>query len=511
MAAAGLIIRVSNLLIRVPLTRLMDGEGLGLYQMALPAFHALFHVASGGVPVAVQNMVAESFARGRRRVADQVFRLAMLYTLLAGGLGTLLLLAGAPWIAAGLGESRVKWSLMALAPSVILFALDAVYRNYLQGRNLMSPSAAASVAEQAAKVVVTLAAASLLIVRGKEFAAAGAALGITAGAVASLLFIAGYTRWVRREDDPDPGPAEPTGRLVRRMAALAWPVTLGGITIPLLSLVDVSIVRRGFQRAFADHGLATAAYGAYAGIASQVVWFPQVLTNALANALVPVLAAAKARGDGEMVRERVLLGLKATGLICLPAAVGLALLADPVARLFGEPAAATPLRYMAPVAFFGPLFWMMTVQLQALGRTGLPMRNFGLAMAAKLVLDALTAPLPGMDVRGVALASDMMFLIGVYLNARALEQELEERLPWALLLRGPLISALLMGGLLFGLATGGLLPSASWASLSAAAGVAPVVYGLLLVATRAVSWADLRAIGGSWGERLEHWLHNLWR
>lgn len=511
LAAAGLIIKVSNLLIRVPLTRMMDAEGLGMYQMALPAFTALYHLAAGGVPVAVQNMVAAAFARGRRQVAEQVFRLGLGYTLLAGGLGTVLLLTGAPWIAASLGEARVRWALMAVAPAVILFAMDSVYRNYLQGRKLMSPSATASVLEQATKVIVTMGAASWLMARGREFAAAGAALGITAGAVISLAYMAGYARLVRQEDDDDPGPPEPTGRLARRMAALAWPVTVGSIAVPLLNLVDVGIVQRGFQKAFAAQGTATAMYGAYSGIAAQVVWFPQVLTGALANALVPVLAAARARGDREAVRERVLLGLRATGLICLPAAVGLALLADPVARLFGEPAAATPLRCMAPVAYLGPLFWMMTAQLQALGRTGLPMRNFGIAMGLKLVLDALLAPLPGIDVRGVALATVCMFLAGSYLNALALERELEEPLPWALLLRGPLVSSLLMGALLFGLATGGFLPSATWASLSASLAVAPAAYGLLLVVTRAVSWDDLREIGGPWGARLEQWFHTLWR
>ncbi|HEY8346181.1 MAG TPA: polysaccharide biosynthesis protein [Symbiobacteriaceae bacterium] len=510
LAVAGLIIKISNLLVRVPLAHLVGSEGLGMYQMALPAFFAFFHVASGGVPVAVQNLVAEAFARDRPRMAQQVFRLAFVYTLLAGGLGSAALLAGAPRIARMLGEPRVQWSLMALSPAVILFALDSLYRNYLQGRNLMTPSATGSVLEQAAKVVVTMGASSLLMRWGKEFGAAGAALGITAGAVLSLLYVAAYTHWMSRRDPADDRPGESAAVLARRMAVMAWPVTLGSIAVPLLNLVDVGIVQRGFQKAFADQSLATAMYGAYSGIALQVVWFPQVLTNALGNALAPVLAAARARNDRALVRERIVLGIRATGLICLPAAVGLALLADPVARVFGEPGAAVPLRFLAPVAYLGPLFWMMTAQLQALGQTGIPMRNFGLSMGAKLLLDALAAPVPGFAVEGVALATVAMFLTGCWLNARALARQLDEPLPWALLLEGPLISSLLMGAVLFGLATAGLMPSATWASLSTALAVAPVAYGVLLVITRAVTWADLREMGGPWGTRLERWFHSFW-
>ena len=47
LAVAGLVIKVSNLLVRIPLTRLIDSEGLGIYQIALPAFFALFHIAAG--------------------------------------------------------------------------------------------------------------------------------------------------------------------------------------------------------------------------------------------------------------------------------------------------------------------------------------------------------------------------------------------------------------------------------------------------------------------------------
>lgn len=510
LAVAGLIIKISNLLVRVPLTHLMDSEGLGIYQMALPAFYALYHLAAGGVPVAVQNLVAEAFARGRRTMAEQVFRMALAYTALAGGLASLALMLGSHWMAQILGEGRVRWPLVALSPAVLLFALDSIYRNYLQGRKLMSPSATASVLEQGTKVVVTLVAAYLLIAHGKEYAAAGAALGITGGAVISLLYMVAYYHRIRTEDEPDFGRPEPRGRLARRMLTLAWPVTLGSVTMPLLNLTDVGIVQRGFQKAFADQSLATAMYGAYSGIALQVIWFPQVLTGALGNALVPVLAAARARGDREAVRERILLGLRATGLICLPVAICLSILADPVARLFGEREAAVPLLYLAPVAYLGPLFWLMTAQLQALGRTGLPMRNFAIGMAVKMVLDALLAPIRGIDVRGVAAASVVMFLTGCYLNARALEEELEEPLPWAMLLQGPLTAAVLMGGLLFGLALGGLLPSATWASLALALTVAPAFYLLLLVVTRALTWDDLREMGGPWGTRFEQWFHNFW-
>jgi stage V sporulation protein B len=505
LAVAGLIIKVSNLLVRVPLTRLMTAEGLGIYQMALPAFYALFHIAAGGVPVAVQNLVTEYTTKGRRPVAEQVMRMALAYAVLAGGGATLFLMAAAPVLARLIGEPRAAWSLMAVAPAVLLFAADGIYRNYLQGRKLMTPSATASVLEQGVKVAVTVAAAYALMPRGKAMAAAGAALGITAGALVSLLYMMHVYQRMRREDMPVAARPESRTVLARRMLRLAWPVTVGSVSMPLLSLLDVGIVQRGFLRAGYTQSEATALYGAYAGIAVQVTWFPFVLTNAFANALMPLLSSARARGDDEAVYHRVVWGLKATALICLPVALGIAVLARPIALLFGDAAAALPLTFMAPVAILGPLAWLMIMQLQSLGQTAKPTRNYVIAMLIKLGLDVLLAPIRGIDVRGVAVASVILFLVLCGLNARTLEQEVKAPLPWLPLFQGPLLAAAGMGLGLVGLGRLGVLPAASWLLLAVVALVGPVFYLTGLILTRSLTWREVREWSGPLGQRLERW------
>lgn len=516
LALAGLIIKISNLLIRLPLTRLIGSEGLGIYQMALPAFNALFHLAAGGVPVAVQNLVAEQMERRRRAAADRALRLALTYAWLAGGAATCLLLAGAPILARLLGDYRAYQPLVAIAPAVLILAVDSVYRSYLQGRKMMTPSATASVLEQATKLVVTLGAAWLLLPMGREYGAAGAALGITAGAAASLVYIYRAVRRVRAEDAADPAEdVRPTGLvrsvgLGRRMLRLAWPVTLGSITMPLLNVLDVGVVQTGFRKAGYALAEATALYGAYAGIAVQVVWFPFVLTNALANATVPTLTAAQARGDMAAVHARVVMGLRTAALICLPVAMGVMVLSAPIVALFGEPQAAVPLRYLGPVALLGPLAWMTVAQLQALGVTGVPMRNLTLGMMVKLGLDALLAPIRGVDVKGVALASVTMFLVATWLNSRALERVLPEPIPWGRILAGPLAASLVMGGGLAALAYAAWEGAGPNQALMVAMLLAPLLYGGTLVATRSLTRTELLALAGPLAPRLERLLSLIW-
>lgn len=510
LALAGLIIKVSNLLVRLPLTRLIGSEGLGIYQMALPAFNALLHIAAGGVPVAVQNLVAEHTEKRQRPVADRVLSMALLYALVAGGAATCALLIGAPLLASLLGDPRAGQPLVAVAPAVLLFALDSVYRNYLQGRKIITPSATASILEQGTKVLVTLGAAWMLLPMGKAYAAAGAALGITGGALVSLAYMLWIVRRVRAEDGDEPTRLPLPRGLGRRMLKLAWPVTIGSITLPLLNVIDVGIVQRGFLKAGYPLAEATALYGAYSGIAVQVVWFPFVLTNALANATVPTLTAAQARGDMEAVRDRVLMGLRTASLICLPIAMGAMILSMPIVQLFGEPQAAAPLRFMGPVALLGPLCWMTVAQLQALGETAAPMRNLGIAMGIKLVLDALLAPIRGIDVQGVAIASVVMFLLCVWLNSRTLARMLDQPIPWGRLLIGPLAASLVMGGGVAGLTLATWNGVPRWEAILIALVAAPFLYLGTLVATRALTRTELLALAGPLAPRLERWLTVIW-
>lgn len=523
LALAGLLIKIGNLLVRLPLTRLVGSEGLGIYQMALPAYNALLHLAVGGVPVAVQNLVAEYNERGRRDVMHRVLRLALTYGLLAGGAAACLLLVGAPFLARALGDARAYWPLVALAPAVILNGLDSVLRHYMQGQKRMTPSAVASVVEQGTKIAVSMGAAILLLPLGLEYAAAGAALGITVGALASVLFMLWRVRREQAEEEPDLDEAPPAASkaaskaarpvprgLGMRMLRLAWPVTLGSVTMPLLNVLDVSIVQRGFLKAGYPPAEATALYGAFAGIAVQVVWFPFVLTNAVANATVPTLTAAQARGDMQAVRQRVVLGLRTASLICLPVAIGAMVLAAPIALLFGEPLAADPLRHLGPVALLGPLTWMTVAQLQALGETGVPMRNLTLAMGLKLALDGMLAPIRGIDVNGVATASVIMFFTALWFNALALERLLGEPVPWGRILMGPMVASLVMGLGLVGLVAALWSPAGRMEALAAAAVAAPLLYGGTLIATRSITRTELLAMAGPFAPRLERWMAILW-
>jgi len=293
------------------------------------------------------------------------------------------------------------------------------------------------------------------------------------------------------------------------MWRLAWPVTLGAMVLPLLNFLDVALIQRGLQHAGFSRGEATHLYGQLSGVVYTLVTMPNVLALGLAGALMPKVTAAWAAGRPDLAARRCFLGLRATALVGLPAAVLFMVLAGPATQVFGVPEAAPLLVAAAPISLLSPLMLVVAGALQGLGRTGEPVRHLTAATVAKVVADGLVTRLPGVGIRGVVATSVLLHLLVLLANLRALERLLEHRVPWSRVLAAPLPAAVATGALLAGMVAVGWTLSGPWGALATALVVAPPVYLGLLIAGRALTWAELRELARPLAARLErlvpHW------
>ena len=73
---AGLLVKVIGSVNRILLSRLLGGEGIGLYQMAYPVYLLLLSISAAGIPVAISIIVAEYLAQRDYANVRQVFRVA---------------------------------------------------------------------------------------------------------------------------------------------------------------------------------------------------------------------------------------------------------------------------------------------------------------------------------------------------------------------------------------------------------------------------------------------------
>ena len=203
----------------------------------------------------------------------------------------------------------------------------------------MWPTAISEVVEQVIRVATVLTAAWILIPRGVEYAAAGAAFGTCTGGCASLLFLLLVLMFIKRREvqtDRQPLQLGEKIKILKKLILYAFPISAGSLVLPLAQVIDTVIIPQRLQAVGMTMQEATSQFGQLSGMAGTVVFLPAVFTVSIAMSLVPHLASY--RTNRTEINQRINSALRITIIICLPAAAGLMMLAAPIMDLlFDDP------------------------------------------------------------------------------------------------------------------------------------------------------------------------------
>lgn len=163
LTVAGVVVKVIGSLNWIFVSRILGGEGIGLYQMAFPIYFFALSVSTAGVPVAISIITAEKVALKDIFGAKRIFKISMSLMFVTGLIFTALTYFGAQWLIDWqfIRDPRAYWSVVALAPAIFFVTLLASSRGYLQGWQRMTPTAVSQIVEQIFRVVTMILFASL--------------------------------------------------------------------------------------------------------------------------------------------------------------------------------------------------------------------------------------------------------------------------------------------------------------------------------------------------------------
>lgn len=420
LAAAGMVVKVIGSLNWIFLSRVLGGEGIGLYQLAFPIYLLALSVSSAGIPVAISIMTAEKAAQGDYTGAKRVFKLSLTVLTITGLVFSLALFFGADWLISHrfIRDPRAYYSLIALAPAIFFVTILSSFRGYLQGWQIMTPTAVSQILEQLFRVGAMLFFASLLLPRGLEYAAGGASLGAGFGSVAALTVLIYYYLRLRRKLEKKTDHKNQTDQqvssyeIIGRIIKLALPVSLSSIMLPVVANLDLFIVPARLETAGYTVEQATELFGYLTGMAVPLVNLFTILTASLATSLVPAISEAYSLGDRARTYQRTAAAMRLTNLVTIPGAVILWLLAEPIASLiYHAPLAGPSISVLATGIFFLGIHQVSTGILQGMGRTSIPVVNMGIAAVVKVILNWTLTAVPELGIKGAAWAT--VFDIGV--------------------------------------------------------------------------------------------------
>ena len=421
---AGLMVKVIGSVNRILLSRLLGGEGIGLYQIAYPIYLLIIAISAAGVPTAISIMVAKLVAEKDYKGAKRIFKVSGFLMFIAGSLFAVILYYLANFlIAAGvIRDPRAYYALMALIPAVFFATLLASFRGYFQGFQNMTPPAVSQILEQLVRVTVMLALAYYFMPRGLEYAAAGAAFGAVPGSITGIIVLSFFfykhkEMWQLPADACTSETKTSVWSIAVDLLVLAIPVSCANLMLPVVTGIDMLIVPERLEVAGFTVKEATTAFGYLAGMALPLVTMSTIPTTSIAAAIVPAISEAKTLGNTEEINSKCGLGLRLGTIITLPAAMGIWALALPISQLlYGTTKAAAVIAQMSPSIFFFGIQQVTTGILQGLGFTYMPMINMLISVVIKGVcLWHLTA-IPAYNILGAAWASDLNFLVAALLN-----------------------------------------------------------------------------------------------
>ena len=426
---ANAVAKILGAVFKIPLTYILEEEGMAVYNTAFSVYVMMLSLATGGFPFALTKLLAEYTALGR----DDRIRPAV------GGVGAVLFVLGlaaslamyafAPQLAMSMREPNAAGAIRAVSASVVLVALGAVIKSSNEARGDLLPTAFSQVTEAALKLFCGFYLATRLVHISVYSAAEGAILGVTAGEAfaTSLLFIVWRIR-VRRL---------PKSRLTRSelksICSVAVPLMITGCMTGLLGMAEVSVIRgalsaitfssesaEGFLLRYSSYtdvfdslpqllcltpDGARKLYGAYSGYAQTVFNLPVGIIGTISAAATPMLASALTRRDKAALLRAANRVLGLIFMLAVPAsAVCFFFSNELLTLLFGNSFSAAMLSSLAPSMVFLCAGNMMIAALHLSGKILEPFCAVSVGLILKIILSAVMIRIPEINILGAGLA-----------------------------------------------------------------------------------------------------------
>ncbi len=519
-----ILVKILGAVYKIPLGNILGDDGFNHFDVTYKIYNFFLTIATAGLPVAMSRLISEADSLDRDRQVYRVFQVGTMTFLVLGAIGTGIMMLFPAEIGAYMGDVQTARSIFIMAPSVLLVCVTAAYRGYAQGHADMIPTTVSQVIETAVKVAVGLGCAGYLYKAGYsvEICVAGAILGTTVSSLAAMVYmIVKVHRKYQVKPSPEAKDNPPShGRVLSNLLRIGIPITFSTSIMSVIQLLDAAITLNRLQSAAGFTDEATFVLNGVYAKAMTVYNVPSAFVVPFLSSIVPAVAAARMKQGPEEAANIAESSLRMCTLVCLPMAVGMAVLAEPCMRVLYPGAAgqgALLLFELGITCYFMTMSLMTNSILPAHGNERLPLISILLGGTAKVIVTYVLVGKPGINVYGAPLGTLSCYVVMLGANLFFMARHMARPMNIGRIIGRSGLSALVMGigawavwSLLHGL-MGGVTATVAGRELNillpflAAVGAGVVIYCVLAIALRAITLEDMKLFPK--GEKLAAKLH----
>ena len=461
LAMATAIVKVIGALYKIPLNAIIGEKGFGYFNTAYEIYNVLLMISTAGLPVAMSRMISQSSSLGHYNQVRRIYATARGIFLGLGIVGTLLMTVFCRQLAVFQNQPDAWAAIGCLGPCVLLICIMSTFRGFFQGQSNMLPTSVSQVLEAVVKLIVGMVAALAIIkaTNSIPLAAGGAILGVTASCLVSSFYL--FSRFRKSykllpvTDEPVSGYKE----TAKGLLIIAIPITLGSAGLQLLTMLETKIymgqlLSHGWTQSEAD-----TMRGIY-GMTQTIFNMPCAFITPITISIIPAITSQITLKNFTEARATEESAARITGLISMPCAFGLALLAEPVTALLGGYTgdnlilSGKLMAILGVCVAFTAVVLMTTAIMQAHGHVNRPVINMLIGGVLKLAAIYILTGNKSIGIVGTPVGTLICYVAIAALNLFSIRTLLQD--PPAIIrnLLRSFLSALIMGVFVVGASVG---------------------------------------------------------
>ncbi len=460
LAMATAIVKIIGAFYKIPLNAIIGEKGFGYFNTAYEIYNVLLMISTAGLPVAMSRMISQASSLKHYNQVRRVYGTARGIFLGLGITGTLLMTLFCRQLAAFQNQPDAWAAIGFLGPCVLLICVMSTFRGFFQGQSNMLPTSISQVIEAVVKLIVGIAAAWILLksTGSVALAAGGAILGVTASCLVSSFYLFGcfrkvYPQLPQTSDEPRSFSDTAKGLMI-----IAIPITLGSAGLQFLTMLETKIYM-GRLLEFYTQAAADTMRGIY-GMTQTIFNMPCAFITPITISIIPAITAQLTTCNDLEAKATEESAIRITGLISMPCAFGLGLLAQPVTALLGgytgdNLVLATKLMTILGFSImFNAVVLVTTAIMQAHGHATRPVINMLIGGVLKLAAVFILTGNPNIGIVGTPVGTLLCYIAIAVLNIFSIRNLLDHPPAIVKNLIRTFLAAVIMGIFVFTAFTG---------------------------------------------------------
>ena len=452
LAMATAIVKVIGALYKIPLNAIIGEQGFGYFNTAYEIYNVLLMISTAGLPVAMSRMISQASSLEHYNQVRRIYAAARGIFLALGIVGSFLMTVFCRQLAVFQNQPDAWAAIGCLGPCVLLICIMSTFRGFFQGQSNMLPTSISQVLEAITKLVVGMIAALALLkmTNSIPLAAGGAILGVTASCLLSSFYLFGCFRKSFKALPVTGEPVTSYRDTIKGLLVIAIPITVGSAGLQILTMLETKIymgqlLSHGFSQAEAD-----TMRGIY-GMTQTIFNMPCAFITPITISIIPAITAQLTLNNHKEAKATEESAARITGLISMPCAFGLAVLAEPVTALLGgytgeKLALATQLMTVLGISImFNAVVLVTTAIMQAHGHVNRPVVNMFIGGLLKLAAVYILTGNPHIGILGTPLGTLLCYLVITVLNILSIRSLIPEAPALVKNLARPFLAAAFMG------------------------------------------------------------------